>query len=389
MHSLLLDESWISWDVTAEHLDEAESLLDTREAWLDAPHHDLAMLEGGPEQRLLAHLDALALGGPLVAERVLLATLEDPEQDMMKIAAATLALLESAPMDVCVRALAQLDAESATQRAGLLLGLQRARRGGLDLWLALPEPRPGLDEAEIMQFVDALIRALHDSGTRLRYEVAGRGHAGVAAALARAAQVIAHHDDRLSLVLGVDSYLDPRTFLWLEHNRCFGPTARSGFPPGEAAGCLVVASARQRKQLGLPCLARIGGLGLAHEARPLDGETGSLGEGMTAALRAATSQLHLPSEAVDAVYCDINGERHRSEEWGFVALRVPELFRTLDYEAPADAWGDLGAASGALLGVLAIQSWARRYARGPRALVLTGSTSGQRGVILLEQPPLA
>lgn len=148
MHSLLLDESWISWDVTAEHLDEAESLLDTREAWLDAPHHDLAMLEGGPEQRLLAHLDALALGGPLVAQRVLLATLEDPEQDMMKIAAATLALLESAPMDVCARALAQLDAESATQRAGLLLGLQRARRGGLDLWLALPEPpRRGRDHA--------------------------------------------------------------------------------------------------------------------------------------------------------------------------------------------------------------------------------------------------
>lgn len=132
MHSLLLDEFWISWDVTAEHLDEAESLLDTREAWLDAPHHDLAMLEGGPEQRLLAHLDALALGGPLVAERVLLATLEDPEQDMMKIAAATLALLESAPMDVCARALAQLDAESATQRAALVLGLQRARRGGLE-----------------------------------------------------------------------------------------------------------------------------------------------------------------------------------------------------------------------------------------------------------------
>lgn len=273
------------------------------------------------------------------------------------------------------------------QIAHELAAAARPYEGELDLWLALPEPRPGLDEAEIMQFVDALIRALHDSGTRLRYEVAGRGHAGVAAALARAAQVIAHHDDRLSLVLGVDSYLDPRTLLWLEHNRCFGPDARSGFPPGEAAGCLVIASARLRKQLGLPCLARIGGLGLAHEARPLDGETGSLGEGMTAALRAATSQLRLPSEAVDAVFSDINGERHRSEEWGFVALRVPELFRTLDYEAPADAWGDLGAASGALLGVLAIQSWARRYARGPRALVLTGSTSGQRGVILFEEPP--
>jgi 3-oxoacyl-[acyl-carrier-protein] synthase-1 len=273
------------------------------------------------------------------------------------------------------------------QIAHKLAAAARPYEGEIDLWLALPEPRPGLGEAEIMQFVDTLITTLHGNGTRLRYEVAGRGHAGVAEALTRAAQVIAHHDERLSLVLGVDTYLDPRTLLWLEHNRCLGPSARSGFPPGEAAGCLMVASARQRKQLGLPCLAQITGLGLAHEPRPLGDECGSLGEGMTAALRAATSQLRLPSEAVDAVFSDINGERHRSEEWGFVALRMPELFRTLDYEAPADAWGDLGAASGALLGVLAIQSWARRYARGPRALVLTGSTSGQRGVILLEQPP--
>jgi len=267
-----------------------------------------------------------------------------------------------------------------------LAAAPRPYQGEIDLWLALPEARPGLSEQEIDQFVATLISTLHAGGTRLRYELAGRGHAGVTQALTRAAQALAHDDERLSLVLGVDSYLDPRTFLWLEQNRCFGPTARSGFPPGEGAGCLVVASSRLRKQLGLPCLARIAGLGLALEPRPLGDEAGSLGEGMTAALRAAISQLRLPSEAVDDVYTDINGERHRSEEWGFVALRMPELFRELDYASPADAWGDVGAASGGLLAILAMRAWARSYARGPRALVLTGSTSGQRGAILLQQP---
>jgi len=135
MHPLLHDESRIAWDIEAEHLDEAEYLLDAREAWLDAPDHDLAELEAGPEARMLGHLDALVVGGPLVAERILLATIEDPEQDMLKIAAATLALLESAPAEVWSRALAQLDGESDTQRAGLVLGLQRTRRGEVEAML--------------------------------------------------------------------------------------------------------------------------------------------------------------------------------------------------------------------------------------------------------------
>lgn len=158
MQPLLLDASWIAWDIEAEHLDEAEYLLESREDWLEGPTHVLAELEAGPEARMLAHLDALAIGGPLVAERVLLATIEDPEQETMKLAAATLTLMESAPSELCSRALAQLDADAASQRAGLVLGLQRTRRAGLDVML-----------------VDGLARA-SGPGVAARLEVlAGRG----------------------------------------------------------------------------------------------------------------------------------------------------------------------------------------------------------------------
>lgn len=259
-------------------------------------------------------------------------------------------------------------------------------RGPVDLWLSLPEARPGLSERDVTSTAETLAAGLRASGTSLRCEVAGRGHAGVALAVERAAQASARGEERLAVVLGVDSYVDPETFVWLEQRRSFGPAARSGFPPGEAAGCLVLASARLRRRLGMPCLAVVGGVATARELRPAGSETGSLGEGMTAAVLGAIASLRLPGEAVDAVYCDINGERHRSEEWGFVALRAPSAFRELRYEAPADCWGDVGAASGALLGVLAVRSWARGYARGPRALVMTGSTGGLRGAILLQQP---
>lgn len=263
----------------------------------------------------------------------------------------------------------------------------RAYRGPVDLWLSLPEARPGLPEPDVARTAETLAAQVRASGTQLRSELAGRGHAGVARAIERAVQASARGEEHLAVVLGVDSYLHPETFVWLERNRSFGPNARSGFAPGEAAGALVLASTRLRKQLGLPCLAVVGGVATAQELRLPGSETGSFGEGMTAAVLGALAGQRLPSDAVDTVYCDVNGERYRSEEWGFVALRAPSAFRELRYEAPADNWGDVGAASGALLGVLAVQSWARGYARGPRALVMTGSTGGLRGAILLQQPP--
>ena len=96
--------------------------------------------------------------------------------------------------------------------------------------------------------------------------------------------------------------------------------------------------------------------------------------------------LRLPAEAVDTIYCDINGERYRSEEWGFVCMRLPTIARDFGYELSADSWGDLGAASGPVFCNLALQAWARGYARGPRALVWCGSESGLRGAVVLEAP---
>ncbi|MCX4244766.1 hypothetical protein, partial [Paraliomyxa miuraensis] len=231
-----------------------------------------------------------------------------------------------------------------------LAAAPRPYRGHVDPWLSLPEARPGMPERDIMRTAETLAAALRASGTPLRCDVAGRGHAGVALAVERTAQTNVRGEEHLTVILGVDSYLHPETFVWLEGNRSFGPDTRSGFAPGEGAGCLVLASTRLRKSLGLPCLAVVGGVATAQEHRLPGSETGSLGEGMTAAVFGAISGLRLPTEAVDTVYCDINGERYRSEEWGFVALRASATFRAPEYEAPADCWGDMGAASGALFG---------------------------------------
>ncbi|WP_244923939.1 hypothetical protein [Enhygromyxa salina] len=267
-----------------------------------------------------------------------------------------------------------------------LAAAPRPYRGPVDLWLALPESRPGFPEHELQTTAKQLTTSLAATGTSLRADLVGRGHAGVAQVIERAAQEAAVGREVLTVVVGIDSYIHPETLTWLEHERLFGPDARNGFHPGEAAGCLVLASPRLRHVLGLPCLATIAGVATAREQRLPGSETGSFGEGMTQALRGAVAGLQFPDQAVDTIYCDINGERYRSEEWAFVNLREPTAIRAPGYDAPADCWGDVGAASGALFGVLAVRAWARGYAAGPHALALTGSSNGLRGAILFEQP---
>lgn len=257
----------------------------------------------------------------------------------------------------------------------------------VSLHLALPEPRPGVGQPEIDMVTHALVADLRDQGAQPQVEVPVLGHAGVALAMERAVREAEQGHEQLHIVLGVDSYHHPETWVWLEAERRFGPLARGGIVPGEGAAALLLASPRLRQQLGLPSLAAVAGVGVAHDPLGPSSETGSFGEGMTRAIQNAVASCRLPGDVVHTVFSDISGERYRSEEWGFVAMRIPSAFARLEYQAPADCWGDVGAATGALACVLAARSWARGYAAGPRALVMAGSLSGARGAILLQEPP--
>ena len=141
---------------------------------------------------------------------------------------------------------------------------------------------------------------------------------------------------------------------------------------------------RVRKRLGVPSLARVRSVGQATEPRRLGCHEGLLGEGLSLALGAATAGL-APDAPIADVYADINGERHRSEDWGFTLLRTSALLRDgTRYVTSAGSCGDVGAATAALQVLLAARAWARGYAAGPRALAFAGSWGGARGVALLE-----
>jgi 3-oxoacyl-[acyl-carrier-protein] synthase-1 len=258
---------------------------------------------------------------------------------------------------------------------------------GLRVLLAIPEIRPGFSDPESGKLLAELAESISPVALGPRIEIAGRGHAGTLRGLQRAEQLLSTGQCELCVVGGVDSYFDSDTLDWLEgERRLSGEGIRAGFAPGEGAAFLVLAGTAVTRALRLSALATLRGVGTSTETRLLGGDVEVLGQGLAEAIALATAGLRPPQEAIDAIYCDINGERYRSDEWAFAELRTQDMLRASGYEAPADCWGDVGAASGALCCVLAVRSWARGYAPGPRALVWASSDGGLRGAAVLEQP---
>ena len=86
----------VLWDVVEEHLDEAAFGLEQLETLLEHPTLTLGELSRYPEGRLLAHVEALVVGGDEVRERLLLPEIENANEDEpTRVTAATLALISA------------------------------------------------------------------------------------------------------------------------------------------------------------------------------------------------------------------------------------------------------------------------------------------------------
>ena len=261
-----------------------------------------------------------------------------------------------------------------------LSGLDVSRAPQLDVVLALPDRRPGFSD----RTAEWVANELADGLLPRPVELGPSGHAGALDALRQAAQRIEAGHAELCVIVGIDSYLAPDTVDWLiATERLGGGSNPDGFALGEAGTCMVVA----HRSLGYRPLAFVRGAHSAQERATIRGEEEPLGHALSAAIKGATVSLRLPEEALADVYCDLNGERYRTDEWGAAMLRTGHAFRTVDHTQTSTCVGDVGAAHGPLGCILSVRSWARGYANGPRALICGGSEAGLRTAVLLEESP--
>ena len=276
-------------------------------------------------------------------------------------------------------------AEPALREACAPLRTVSESRLRLPVYLALPEFRPGFDprDAEIIRSGLVRLNGLPIDSTEV--QVIAKGHAAGLSALATAAERIRRGVVSAALVGGVDSYLRSETLGWLDGNlQLVGASSRSSFVPGEGAGFCLLAGQALCERLRLEPLARVLAIHVGMEEKLNRGSAVCTGEGLTRTVQAVCSTMSEDARIGDVI-CDINGERYRSEEWGFVCLRLSHFFTDpTAYLSPADCWGDTGAASAPLFAVLACQAAARSVANGSRTLVWASSEGGLRGAAVLD-----
>ncbi len=276
-------------------------------------------------------------------------------------------------------------AEAALREACAALN-DYAPRVRAPLYLGLPEMRPGFAEDDAVA-----VRAGLQQITGLPIELSevrlfAEGHAAGLVALTAAVHQLANGASELCLVGGVESYFHPDTMEWLDANRQLaGAVSRSGFIPGEGAGFCVLMTDSACARFGLRPLATVQAVAVGRETKLIKTTDMCIGEGLAATVLQAVGVLRPPQERISQILCDINGERYRGEEWGFVCLRLSHYFDDpTAYTAPAVCWGDMGAASGPLFAMLACHAFGQRYSPGPRALLWASSERGQRSSAVLE-----
>ena len=253
------------------------------------------------------------------------------------------------------------------------------------LALGLPSLRPGLPQdlqRDLMKRISKRYGHLFGAAA-----VFPAGHAAGLLALEAGFRKLQQGGLDVCVVAGVDTYIEPETLEWLEAcDQLHSAGALNnawGFIPGEGAGALLLMRADAARQVGAEPLARVLGTGSAFEAKRIKTETVCIGEGLTQAFRAALAAL--PSGAqVSDVYCDMNGEPYRADEYGFAALRTKEAFASpSDFVAPADCWGDVAAAGGPLHVMLSTIASAKGYAHGRLSFAWASAEGGERAAVVV------
>lgn len=256
---------------------------------------------------------------------------------------------------------------------------------GTVLLLNLPAARPGMPGV-----AQSAVQAVHARlpGCFSDVRVAELGHAGSLLALQSAAGLLAGDPRLLCLVAGAESFIEPDTLEWLETDgRVHGAGDLNnawGFVPGEGAAAVLLTHAQRAKDLGLTVHGRVVGIGSARESLIAGSDGVCLGRGLTHAFQAALESLEA-GRAVSDVYCDMNGEPYRADEFAFAVCRTRERFLSAsEFIAPADCWGDVGAASGVLLVSLACWKAQKLSSKGECAMAWCSSDQGERAAALIE-----
>ena len=214
--------------------------------------------------------------------------------------------------------------------------------------------------------------------------VVPHGRAAALMALERALEYLDAHRDGTVVVGGVDTFLDLQLLAGLDQEkRILGGQVMDGFIPGEGAAFYALhgPDSPDIRKAG----ARIVVTGAASMMDPGHryGTEPAKGEGLAVAIQQLRDGLERPPSPVRATFAGFNGESFDAKLWGVARLRHTDFFSpTVAIEHPADKFGDVGAAAGAILMAMASEALSQGTRTGP-ALVWAASDREPRACALV------
>lgn len=204
------------------------------------------------------------------------------------------------------------------------------------------------------------------------------GHTGVFSMINAAVDAIAEGKITRAIVGGVESCLFPD---WLDdldrEYRIKSPRNIDGYIPGEAAAFLLLEKENKSQQENT----------VTFTIDALSSATGlHTPQAPGSALKKVISGLLEGLDETPVIFCDLNGESWRMEEWGFARTSLGErLGNPVLLEHPADMLGDVGAATGAALIIAAMYHIQIMNKDHHTALIWTSSDQGERRAVRLRK----
>lgn len=278
--------------------------------------------------------------------------------------------------DVRVSRLVEDDREDRASRMALLAAhafrealapVSNHSRYRIPCWLSLPQ---GIDPGGLLPTAQTVLHATVDMG-----------RAGFFVAMQQAMALLERGGTPLVVVAGIDSLVDRPTLEQLAlANRILGRSNPDGIIPGEGVACVVLGAPS-----AVPRNATLGHVlppQTAVEPIPYNDRSGpaSNGRALGRIFRTLAGQT---GRRVDEVFAGVTTEAFYGRELSHACLRAPSLMpEPLRTHNVSEAFGDLGAAAGAIALVSAIGSFRgclRRPAANTSSLVYASSDDGWIG----------
>jgi len=213
------------------------------------------------------------------------------------------------------------------------------------------------------------------------------GHCGTTLAFRQAFRDLCDGKIDYAVLGGVDSLVEEETLQWFyDTGRLKTGDQPAGVQPGEAAAFVFLELEKTARRRKAKLRATILATAVGSEENELLAGKPTDGLGLSETIAALFSELPRNDAPPPWIMTDQNGEPYRAYEWGYAVARLSSQagrVRDAALYYPAIAFGDTGAASGAVSLCVAARAFSRGYAMSREVLVISSSDNHDRAAIFL------